>query len=336
MLWNQYESVVFSRGDMGTKMAGFNLINTIVNKEWNLLYNNTKEKLKELHKDGYSITLFLNKKTCTQEFKDNIEKLERVLGIPLNIYISLKEDKYCKPMSGLWELCGGNSGFMCGDCAGRKYKRRDSDYNSNDLYFAHNIKIPYIYPEDLFQQPKRSFTIKEYPFIPTPMPTAFPWDLFKKETKNARPSTNRRHIVIIQGCITFLKAILVDVIYTSSYNYNYLITDNIEQLKIAIEENRNIIYSHGLTKLKTLYELIPHKYDKIVFNMNITKSHALHLNEYNVQKNGGKRDAVWKYEKYYDELDIIDTPYQVTLGHLMTDIGKEYYYKYDIKRKLYG
>lgn len=338
MLWTQYESVIFTRGNMGDKIAGFNLINTIVDKEWDLLYNNTKEKLKELQRDGYAITLFLNKKSCSEEFKEKIDKLERVLGISLNVYISLENDKYSKPMTGLWELCVGKmpatqvTGFICGDCGGRKYKRKDEDYNSNDLYFAHNIRLPYVYPEDLFQQPKRSFTVKNYPFIPSPMPTSFPWELFKKETKN------KRHVVIIQGCITFLKNILVDMVYTSNYNYNYYIATTIEELHMGIEENRNIIYSHGLTKINTLDEIIPHKYTKVVFYMNITKPHALHLNEYNVQR-GNKRDPLWKYDKYYDEIERlqgeqIDTTYQISVGHLMNDIGKEYYYRYDIKRKL--
>lgn len=331
MLWETKDTVLFSKNTECMKIAGFNLYATI-NKEWDFLFPNTKEKMQKLHREGYAVTYFINRMRCTvtDVFVRRLEMLIRKLSIPVNVYIATEDDIYKKPMTGMWKLCGGNSGFFCGDCGGRRYRRGRTDMNSSDRFFAHNINIPYYTPEEFFGAPQCVYRMKEYPFIPTPMDEPLNWDLFKKETKG------RRHIVVIVGCVSFLRDVLVEKIVTMYPKCNYFVANNAIEVKQAVDENRNVIYNARNPRRNTLPPETRHKYSRIVMYYDIPKAMAFHLNEYLMEKHGVKKENPWVYTTYYKNLHPPDekdgTVITVRPGHVLTDIGREYYYRYDIMK----
>jgi DNA 3'-phosphatase len=83
-----------------------------------------------------------------KNFEDFIKKLE---NIQINIFYATCDDLYRKPNPGMMNLMTkllnpSKIEFYCGDAAGR-----NTDFGINDLYFANNNNIPFILPEDFFE-----------------------------------------------------------------------------------------------------------------------------------------------------------------------------------------
>lgn len=122
--------------------------------DWVFLYPNLREKLVELG-ESYNIIIFTNQKGLNKndkkvEFVRKIEQINKELGLPLQVYISLADGFYRKPLTGLWDLFMSGKelsrkDFYCGDAAGRK-----GDFAATDLMFANNIGIPFFLPENIF------------------------------------------------------------------------------------------------------------------------------------------------------------------------------------------
>lgn len=316
-------------------VAGFNLYGTIIDKDWCFLYPNTKEKLKNISNDGYTVTLFINKPNLIKNnkhksFMTKLDELRRRLSIQMNIFISTEDDANKKPMTGMWEMSRGTTGFYCGDSAGRKYGRNDKDYGKFDRYFAHNIGLPFFVPEEVFGQPVRKCDIVKYPLLPCVNEQPFPWDELKKELK---PRYQKFQIIIMVGCVLPWMKIIADEIVIR-YSGNYFIVTNDTDLRLAIEENRNIIYVNRNPKREHIYDNVKHKYNKLVIYFDFPKELCIHLNHYRVQKFKEKKDSFWVYEKYFENLvpPTVDECNVVKLdaGHVLRGLGKEFNYMYDI------
>ena len=62
-----------------------------------------------------------------EDFINKVKNVQRVLDIPLEVYVSTHLDRYRKPSIEFWKLFVERVGeidlqnsFYCGDCAGRK------------------------------------------------------------------------------------------------------------------------------------------------------------------------------------------------------------------------
>jgi hypothetical protein len=154
----------------------------------------------------------------------------------------------------------------------------------------------------------------------------FPWEQLKKETRN------KKHIIIPICCVTYLRNTFINNFNAS----NYFIAHNIDELRVGLEENRNIIYNNNNPNRDNLYKHLPHKYQRILLYFDVKKEWAYHINEYNVMKQIYNRDPIWKYDKYYTTLKEPTheegVVYRIYLGHILKEIGKEYYYRYDIMK----
>lgn len=145
------------------KLAIFDLDWTLVRPNVGIFPKNPKdiyalpgrrEKLKELIEEGYDIVIVTNQKVGKFQSKENIEKrLERVskvLGIPVTIFAALAEDKYRKPQTGLWKLIkkmfDPDEAFYVGDAAGRR-----TDFDNSDKKWAEKVEIPFYLPEKIFK-----------------------------------------------------------------------------------------------------------------------------------------------------------------------------------------
>jgi bifunctional polynucleotide phosphatase/kinase len=337
MKWEYRDSVIYSQtrsaGDTIVAIAGFNLYGTLITPDWQWRYPNIREKLKNLCDDGYRIVLFINRPNLVKnnkhhDFMAKLDELERRLSIPLDIYISTDDDRYTKPMTGMWELCGMPDGFFCGDCAGRIYGRRDSDFGKCDILFSINTGLKFYTPEQLFNHPERPYRPYTFYMLPYIQQKPFPWDVLKKETRN------RPHAIIMVGYTApWWTDVLRDITITLGKN-NYYITNTQVETEEAIKEKRNIIIHGRNPRRRHLYSMLKQKYSRILLYFDFPKELCMHLNHYRVQKYSAKKESVWALEKYYEQqvVPFEDEGCVITLKpeHILKDLGKEYGYVYDI------
>ena len=152
-----------------TKIAGFDLDNTIINTisgntfprnkdDWKIKYKNVIPNLKKLHEKNYSIIIFTNqngigKNISLQDFIDKCEDILRYIGLPITFYISLKSNnkKFRKPNTGMLEYHYSKynidkvNSFYIGDAWSKIYS-----WNDSDLKFAKNFDIEFFNDKKFF------------------------------------------------------------------------------------------------------------------------------------------------------------------------------------------
>lgn len=115
------------------------------------------DKLKELQNNGWTIVVFTNQKSTTDnKVKFNFERVNHFIqkvGIDLVLVMATGNDNYRKPNTGMYELTQKVLGpikksFYCGDAAGRK-----GDFSDSDREFAQNCDVKFYEPEDIFPNP---------------------------------------------------------------------------------------------------------------------------------------------------------------------------------------
>jgi len=160
--------------------AAFDLDDTIIKtksgkkfprdrEDWVFAYDNTKDILQKLDQT-YNIIIITNQKRLKKyelrdDFIEKIDAIVRALDIPINIYISTSEGYYRKPFTGLWVFIKSHpkskskKSFYCGDAAGREGNvGRKGDFAATDWMFAHNLKIKFMTPENIFLRDKTQIT----------------------------------------------------------------------------------------------------------------------------------------------------------------------------------
>jgi bifunctional polynucleotide phosphatase/kinase len=117
--------------------------------------------LKELARRGFTIAIFTNQKsTNNNKVQFNLErvtngiKLLEEVEIKVIVFMSISDDTYRKPQTGMWsvlkQIIPIKSGFYCGDAAGRP-----QDFSDSDREFAGNIGVKFYLPEELFPRIER-------------------------------------------------------------------------------------------------------------------------------------------------------------------------------------
>ena len=150
------------------KIACFDLDYTLIkpksgnkfpkNKEdWCWNYDSVPKILRNYYENKYTIVIFTNQKNLKNyiDFKYKLDMITEKLNIPINYFISTTNDKYRKPCNGMFiELeniypckIDIKASFYCGDACGR-----NTDFSDSDILFAHNIQLPFILPEVVFEQ----------------------------------------------------------------------------------------------------------------------------------------------------------------------------------------
>ena len=164
------------------KIAAFDLDHTLikpksgkkfpVNKDdWIWMYANVPEKLSEYYNNGYTIVVFTNQKKIKSlhDFRQKLHSIQDEINPPINFFISTETDHYRKPKTGMWDYFSKQilvdidyeNSFYCGDAAGRQ-----KDFSDSDRLFAHNIKIKFELPENIFMHHKFILPpIKLHPLI---------------------------------------------------------------------------------------------------------------------------------------------------------------------------
>ena len=169
---NDYIIVTYDFNPDDRPTAAFDLDYTIIKTksrkkfpldkdDWLYLYDHTDSFLRTLSKT-HNIAIFSNqaglKKTIKKEaFIEKIVNIIKDLSIPIKIYVSLKNEFFRKPLTGLWKLykslrtnnIENTDDFYCGDAAGRK-----GDFSDTDFMFSQNIGVKFHTPEQLFLNKK--------------------------------------------------------------------------------------------------------------------------------------------------------------------------------------
>lgn len=158
------------------KMASFDYDWTMVNPkdgktfpscidDWQWLYPNVPDTIKQYYDDGYMIVLFSNQ---SKQWKcEQIRLVASTLDIPLFIVIACEKDDY-KPNPILFTTLLGkhtidkSASFFVGDALGRK-----TDFADSDKRFAEAIGLPWYSPEAIFAS-KTTVVIPTIPLSTSP------------------------------------------------------------------------------------------------------------------------------------------------------------------------
>lgn len=110
--------------------------------------------LEQIIKMGYTLIFVTNQLAKGEKArKERVQRIQNFmlkLNLPCYVFISLGEDNYRKPNTGIWDkittlIPDIKYAFYVGDALGRP-----QDFSDSDKKFAENIGIPYFPPEDIF------------------------------------------------------------------------------------------------------------------------------------------------------------------------------------------
>ena len=278
------------------KMAAFDYDWTLVNPknantfpknvdDWEWIYPNVPDKLKQYHKEGYMIVIFTNQ---TKKWKcDQIKHVAERLAIPLFVVIAMDKKKH-KPNPIMFNTLfvehtiDTSESFFVGDAIGRK-----NDFSDRDMVFAETIGLTWFPPEKIFCEKTPIFDIINIPLSNTPeiiIMTGFP---------GAGKSTIARHIcqnknyIHIQG----------DVYKTST-----------KMIKASIEhiiQGKSIIFdaTNSSFKKRLEYITIANKYNLPItcVHVSVSSNIAFKRNRLRMDKKQVPKIAYSVYSKYYNE-----------------------------------
>lgn len=330
----------FSKIDHFTKVASFDLDNTIITtksgkkfpidkNDWKFFNQYVKEVLYDYYNQCYKIVIFTNQlgikkgKIKKEDFLDKIANIQKELNIEFDILISIADDYYRKPMTGMWDFflehyqkeqkgqtINYKKSFYCGDAAGRK-----GDFDMTDIQFAHNIGLPFEIPENIFKPESKSKIKYE-----TKADDYYGLDLKKliktRTSIDIKPHKKQEMIIMVgrqgSGKTEFSKElskklkdyvhINQDICKTKAKCYK-MTEDSLKQGKNVIIDSTN-----PDKKTRAEYIKIGKKYNTHirVFIMDIPELLAKHLNNYRVQVSKGEVDRIPEvayriFNKKYEE-----------------------------------
>lgn len=224
----------------------FDLDDTLIkfdlkSSDYIILYENTINKLRELAKKNNIVIISnqkqLNKKEMYDLFIIKIKKFFSALKINIEIYISIQNDKYRKPNTGLYykmiEKYVGKLRYYCGDAVGRK-----GDFTDTDLKFALNLNIPIRTPEEIFLNKSIQLKFIRYPKL-------------NKKHYNFEYIPKSKEMIIMIGYPGSGKSTIANTIFEIGYCKNIL-------YKII---NRDT--------LKTIQKCVKETIQSIMYNMSV-------------------------------------------------------------------
>ncbi|KAF8577048.1 PNK3P-domain-containing protein [Ramaria rubella] len=171
--------------------------------DWMWWRSSIPNKIKELHKEGFTIVIFSNqassKKKSIDEWKLKIPAIASQLpNVPFRIFAAQQHDIFRKPMPGMWtEFLKLNQhveidkklSFYVGDAAGRP-----GDHSDSDRKWALNVGLPFFTPEEYFLD-TAPINVQLKGFNPSSFPKD--WPLFSPASTPLIPITSVRPEVVL-------------------------------------------------------------------------------------------------------------------------------------------
>jgi DNA 3'-phosphatase len=133
--------------------------------DWKFWHSEVPRILTELAQTGHGIVFLSNQQKLgnraqsrdLSEFTRKVDTVIDTLGIPVDFLCSIGENRFRKPLTGMWEFYQVARGLpemhVCfvGDAAGRPlHGTRAKDFSDTDIKFARNLHIPFYTPEKFF------------------------------------------------------------------------------------------------------------------------------------------------------------------------------------------
>ncbi len=287
--------------------AGFDIDYTIIktksgkihpkNKnDWEFLYDNIKDVLKEINKK-YNIVFFTNQKRLKKlenraDFIEKINEIVKQLDIPINIYISASEGYYRKPFTGLWKKYinkNSKKSFYCGDAAGR-----ENDFAATDLMFANNLNIQFFTPENIFKKDKKmiEYTLPDY------------LTDYIGENKELRLEKKKKNLVLMCGYPGCGKSSIAKKLkYEIASNDELGSESKVKKyVKDCIKEEKNIVIdnvNHTKKNRSKFLELAKkHDYSTTIIYVNNDINFCYYMNQLRTELSDGKKELVPKIAYY--------------------------------------
>jgi len=281
--------------------------------DWKWQYDTVPAKIKELHKQKYTIIIVSNQAGFASG-KDNkgmgdkwMQKLDTIieqLGIEALVFCSTSKNIYRKPLPTFFTEFIPNklhsASFYCGDAAGRP-----ADFSDTDRKFALNIPIQFISPETLFLNKQQELPPIEYPI-----------QLNRKKCGqfqcNITPANN--DMIIMVGYPASGKS-SISTYLKNTHNYTIINQDTLKTFAKCTSEaakqmklNKSIIIDATNPTKEVRKKWIDladiYSYDVQIVVMTTTMEHAMHNNIYRsitVPDASRIPDIVYfKYRKVYE------------------------------------
>jgi bifunctional polynucleotide phosphatase/kinase len=264
--------------------------------DWEWMYPNVPEKLKDYYEKKYTIVIFSNQKKLKNldDFIYKIQMIETNLSIPINIFISLENDYYRKPHTGMFDKLltltniDMTHSFYCGDAAGR-----NNDFSNSDRLFAHNCNLTFILPENCFLN--HNFILPDLPIHPITDYISTKDKDFEIIQKINKYLGNSDNIAIINiGAPASGKSFFTNSLMSLNNTFHKFSNDEIKNkkkllssLKKSLETNRNVIIDNtnpDVITRKIFVDLCKEYNYKIIFCwFNLPLDISKFLNEYRTQ-----------------------------------------------------
>ena len=283
----------------------------INHNDWEILFDNVPTYLKALVKNKYSIIIFTNQKGISknkitiEQLNEKLNNIQKKLNIPINFIISTTDDKFRKPMTGMFDffleksniIVDYNNSFYVGDAAGRIYKKR-KDHSSDDINFAYNIKLKFFTPEIFFNKIDEEHTSINLNL--------------KSYSKDSFEIPTDKNIILLVGPPASGKSFLSKSKFN---NYKIINQDTLKSKKKCLDKtiqyfkkNHNVIIDNTNSKKDTRKEFLDlaSKYNcnKYLININIPKDVVKYLNMYRTQTSNVKLIPDVVYNIFYKNYEI--------------------------------